>query len=210
MQTVFLVELGEGADRLEIPWASPDTPANRHYDLKAHPDLLDQIAEAQANPPLRRFLQAVNAPESFFATAKCNTWRTEAFTDAERATFPVHPERSRRAARTKFASYVDLVFAPPPFNFHRQHYEQLAERLAQQLAPEPAAARVELCLRHCYYHPRQSWGFYLTIFLYGYGGQQAEAEREWAAGLAALAQALLRLSAVLQQAIGQSEATGEK
>lgn len=200
MQTLFLVELDESADRLEIPWASPEEPTNCYYDLKAHPEQLDLIVEAQANPTLRRFLEAVNASESFFATAKCDTWTTQEFSPAERALFP--------AARTKFSSYADLIFARPPFNFDRRHYEQLARRLAEQVSPEPAAARVELCLRHCHYHDQQAWGFYLTAFLYGYGSDPAEAERAWAAGLEALARALGRLSEVLQEALRQAETSG--
>ena len=202
MQTAFSVELGEGADRLEIPWASPEDPANRYYDLRTQPELLEEIVEARAHPPLRRFLQVVNAAESLFATAKCDTWTTAEFTPAEQAAFP--------GAGTKFSSYLDLVFAHHTWNFHRQHYEQLARRLAQQLASEPTAARAELCLRHCYYHARAAWGFYLTIFLYGYDADRAEAEHHWAAGLSALARALLRISAALQQALREAERVGER
>lgn len=196
MQTAFTVELGEGADRLEIPWASPDDPANRYADLRAHPEQLGSLAEACSWPVLRDFLRSVNAPESFFATAKCDTWRTGEFTSGERADFP--------AARAKTASYVDLVFALEAFNFDRRHYEQLARRLAPLLAAEPAAARAELCLRHCYFHARSAWGFYLTVFLYGYGPEPAAAEREWTAGLAALGRALEKLSSVLRQALMQA------
>lgn len=197
MQTEFFVELGPEADRLEIPWASEEAPANRYYDLKRQPELLNRVAEAQGNCPLRHFLESLNRPASLFATAKCDTWTTSEFSTQERAAFP--------AARAKFASYVDPVFAPAPLNLHPQHYEQLGRRLAQQLAPQPVPARAELCLRHCYYHAQRVWGFYLTIFLYGYGTKPDDAQQHWATGLAALARALDRISKMLQQAGPQSE-----
>jgi hypothetical protein len=197
VQAAFYVELDDGDDRLEIPWAHPENPANCFCDLKAAPALLDRISETHDNPPLRRFLAALNAPDTLFATAKCDTWPTDEFSPEERAAFP--------QAQTKYAGYVDLVFSREEFNFHREHYEQLARRLLPLLTPAPAAARAELCLRRCYFRARQQWGFYLTLFLNGYGRETAEAKKEWASGLEALQSALLRLSTALRQALQQAE-----
>jgi len=191
----FCVELEDGADRLEIPWASPDETSNRYYDLKARPELLDEIVEARANPALKHFLVAVNAPDTMFASAKCHTWLAGDFSASERSSHP--------ASSIKFASYVDVVFSHPVFNFQREHYEQLGRHILQRLSSNPAPARAELCLRHCYYHAQQAWGYYLTIFLYGYGSDATAAERNWAAGLGALADTLLHLSRLLRQALQQ-------
>ncbi|MGH9812586.1 MAG: hypothetical protein ACRD4T_05565 [Candidatus Acidiferrales bacterium] len=196
MQAAFYIELDEGDDRLEIPWADPNNPANCFYDLKAEPRQLERISEARNNAPLRRFLAALSAPDTLFATAKCDTWQTDEFSDDERAAFP--------QAQAKFASYVDLVFSRDEFNFNREYYEQLAQRLLPILTAAPVAARAELCLRRCYFGAHKDWGFYLTVFLYGYGCDATEAEKEWAAGLPALESALLRLSAALQQALRQA------
>ena len=195
MHVEFCVELVDGADRLEIPWASPSETSNQYYDLKARPDLLDEIVDARANPALKQFLEALNATDTMFATAKCHTWSTQEFSAAERSSHPT--------ASIKFASYVDAVFSHPVFNFQREHYEQLARQILQRLSSNPAPARAELCLRHCYYHAQQAWGYYLTIFLYGYGSDAAEAERNWAAALGALSDTLLRLSHILRQALHQ-------
>jgi hypothetical protein len=197
VQATFYIELDDGDDRLEIPWADPDNPGNRFYDLKAEPAQLNQISETRDNPPLRRFLAALNAPHTLFATAKCDTWQTDEFSPEERAAFP--------QAQTKYASYVDLVFSRDDFNSHREHCEQLARRLLPLLLPAPAAARTELCLRRCYFPVQQVWGFYFTVFLYGYGRDAAQATNQWAAGLEALLLALLRLSAALRQALQQAE-----
>jgi len=202
MQVELYAELEDGADRLEIPWTSPDETSNRYYDLKARPELLNEIAEAHAHPTLSRFLAAVNAADPMFATAKCHTWLTNEFSAAERADFA--------GARIKFASYIDLVFSQPVFNFQREHYEQLAHRLIQQLSPNPVPARAEFCLRHCYYHAQQAWGYYLTIFLYAYGIDEEAAERRWAAALEALGNALTRLSGVRRQALEQIGSTASE
>lgn len=195
MHVEFCVELEDRADRLDIPWASPDETSNRYYDLKAQPELLDEIAEARANPALKQFLLTLNAPDTMFATAKCHTWSTQEFSAAERSSHP--------ASSAKFASYVDVVFSHPAFNFQREHYEQLARRISPRLSSNPAPARAELCLRHCYYHAQQAWGYYLTIFLYGYGSDAAAAERNWAAALGALGDTLVHLSRLLRQALQQ-------
>lgn len=196
MQAAFYVELEEGDARLEIPWADPGKPANSFCDLKAELGRLDEISEARDNPPLRAFLAELNAADSLFATAKCDTWQTDEFSPDERTAFP--------QARTKFASYVDLVFSRKEFNFHREHYEQLARRLLPLLTAAPAAARAELCLRRCLFRIQGAWGFYLTLFLYGYGRDAESARQEWVSGLDALQSALLRLSAALQQALRQA------
>lgn len=195
MQAEFLIELGERDDRLEVPWADPANPTNRYYDLKAQPQLLDNIVEAHAHRPLRRFLENLNRPASPFASAKCDIWTTEEFSPGERAAFP--------AARKKFGSYVDLIFARAEFNFHPEHYKQLAGRWAALVTSEPAAARAELCLRRCCYQAQRTWGYYLTVFLFGYGADLQEAEQQWAAGLAALGVSLDRLGRALAQALEQ-------
>lgn len=195
MQAKLLIELGEQDDRLEVPWADPTNPTNRYYDLKAQPQLLDNIVEAHANLPLRRFLEDLSRPASPFASAKCDTWTTEEFSSAERAAFP--------ATREKFGSYVDLVFARAEFNFHPEHYKQLAGRWAALVGSAPAAARAEFCLRRCYYQAQRAWGYYLTVFLFGYGADLQEAEQQWAAGLTALGNSLDRLGRALAQALEQ-------
>src|ERR1043166_8395856 len=57
MRADFSVELGRDDAALELPWSSAD-PALRFYDLKKHPELLQQIPEAVAYPELGAFLCA--------------------------------------------------------------------------------------------------------------------------------------------------------
>src|SRR5579864_8876901 len=98
MHADFSVELGRDDAALELPWSSAD-PAARYYDLKKHPELLQQVPEAMAYPELGAFLTRINAAEFPLATAKCDAWFSR----------EVAPEEEIFGDR-KFVSYIDLVF----------------------------------------------------------------------------------------------------
>ena len=97
MQADFYVELGGDAPALEIPWRSDD-PCVRYFDLKKHPELVQEIPEAVAYPELGAFLARMNAVEFPLATAKCDAWVSS----------EISPEEEIFGDR-KFVSYVDLV-----------------------------------------------------------------------------------------------------
>ena len=76
MQADFTVELGSDDPALELPWTSPD-PHVRYYDLKVHPELVQQIPEVVAHPELGSFLSRINAHGFPLATAKCDVWSSD-------------------------------------------------------------------------------------------------------------------------------------
>jgi len=141
MHADFSVELGRDDAALELPWSSAD-PAVRYYDLKNHPELLQQIPEAMAYPELGAFLARINAAGFPLATAKCDAWQSS----------ELAPEEEIFGDR-KFVSYVDLVFedqaARCSFERHKAFAKGLCRLLGQ--APEIPAA-VEVVIRRCYYH----------------------------------------------------------
>jgi hypothetical protein len=75
-------------------------------------------------------------------------------------------------------------------------------------APDVSAA-CEAIVRRCYYHegpagapvdapedePRPHPGFYISVYLFGYGNDEAEARERWGVALRLAANALLQLSA---------------
>jgi nucleoside diphosphate kinase len=141
MHADFSVELGREDPALELPWSSPDKHV-RYYDLKHHPELVQQIPEAVAHPELGSFLSRINAAGFPLATAKCDAWSSR----------EVAPEEEIFGDR-KFVSYIDLVFVNEADRCSFEKHESLAKELCRLLvrAPEiPAAA--ELVIRHCYYH----------------------------------------------------------
>jgi hypothetical protein len=141
MHADFSVELGRDDPALELPWKSAD-PAVRYYDLKNHPELLQQIPEAMAYPELGAFLARINAAGFPLATAKCDAWQSREVTQEEE----IYGDR-------KFVSYIDLVFEDETQRCSFEKHEAFAKDLCRLLsqAPEIPAA-VEVVIRRCYYH----------------------------------------------------------
>jgi hypothetical protein len=141
MQADFSVELGRDDPALELPWSSAD-PHVRYYDLKNHPELLQQIPEAVVHPELGSFLSRINAAGFPLATAKCDAWSSE----------EVAPEEEIFGDR-KFVSYIDLVFINKADRCSFEKHEAFAQDLCRLLGHAPEiAATVELVIRRCYYH----------------------------------------------------------
>ncbi len=193
MDADYSVELGADDDVLDFPWVAPDQSL-RYYDLKNQPELLLNISEALEYPELGRYLANVNSPLSALLTAKCDVWTEDELSEAE----------TIYEAKTKLASYVDHLFTGPATGcedrrFSFEHHERFAERVVGLLSRvPPISAAVEVILRRCYYHLDESGeraGYYMTIYISGYGDDAAEARRLWDIALDLLQNVLLQLSA---------------
>jgi hypothetical protein len=206
MQADFSVDLGRDAPALEIPWHSND-PQVRYYDLKSHPELVQQIPEAQAYPELASFLRRINAAGFPLATAKCDVWSSR----------EVAPEEEIFGDR-KFVSYIDLVFVDQEDQCSFEKHEVLVRELCRLLSHAPEIpATVELVIRHCYYHreefvseetnepsgPQSSaslaaiasvTGFCITAYTTGFGDHDHDPVRRWAIGLHLLQNAIVQLN----------------
>jgi hypothetical protein len=219
MDADFSVELGPPSEdaTLELPWDSGVAQGPRYLDLKRQPELLPLMEEAVRYPELAEFLKTLNSRTSAFATAKCDVWSTDQLNEEEQI----------YGAEWKLGSYVDLVFAEDHARERYSYFdhEELARSLATLLkkAPELPAA-CEVIVRRCYYHdtppPRagentvsggapstaqaghrtqaQS-GFYLTLYVFGYGDDEEAARERWAVALRLVANALLQLCAKMRR-----------
>ena len=189
MQADFAVELGPDDETLEMPWAA-EGGSPRYCDLKRHPELLSSLEEAGRVPELGEFLSMVDSPTGPLETAKCDAWPST----------EINPEEEIFEATHKFGSYVDLLFSDEPKRFSFPEHEQLAKQLTQllQRAPEIAAA-AELLIRHCYYHVEEEIrdGFYITLYLFGYGDDETQARQRWAIGLKLVQSAIRQMSVEL-------------
>ncbi len=190
MQAEFSVEIGPDAAALEIPWRSEDGSL-RYLDLRAQPELLLNIKEGRLYRPLGEFLSSINSSGSMLQTAKCDTWTTR----------KLGPDEEAFGSPCKFASYVDLVFADDAPRYSFEQHERLGQAACRLLgkAPEISAA-AEFVLRRCFFHddsdPDASRdGYCLTLYAYGYGDDEEEAQRRWTIALKLLENALLQLSA---------------
>jgi len=176
----FSVELASDDERLEIPWAAPDGTLE-YLDLRAHPELIAQIEEAQHEPELAKFLSRLNAVSGILQSAKCDVWCTD----------EISPEEEIFSLPRKFGGYVDLFFSDER-RFSFSAYENLLKKLTELLkkAPElPAAA--EFLVRRCHFHEAADQdGFYVTLYLFGFGANEQAARQQWQIGLQLLENAM--------------------
>jgi len=187
MDADFSIELGHEDPVLDFPW---NDPAGKlaYVDLKRRPELLPSIAEARRFPELAEFLRMVNSARSALETAKCDAW----------ATSELNAEEEIYGASHKFASYVDVVFSNLDVRLSLAIHEQFARKLIALLrrAPEiPSAA--EVGVRRCYFGKDgdAQEGFYCTLYVSGYGNDDAGARLNWGIGLKLLGNAIAQLSA---------------
>lgn len=190
MEVDFAVELGPDDETLEFPWTAPNG-GPRYYDLKRQPEALTHIAEAARFPELGEFLAAINSPLSPLETAKCDAW----------ATTEINLEEAIFNAPWKFGSYVDFVFTDPSARFSFAEHEELLKKLTALMTRVPdLPASAEFLLRRCFFRcsPREGEGlregFYVTLYVFGYGGDEGKARQQWGIALRLAGNAIAQLS----------------
>jgi len=187
MDADFSIELGHDDPVLDFPWSDPAGKVT-YYDLKQEPALLARLPETATFPELAGFLRTVNAPASLVESAKCDAWMTNELSAEEEVFHGSH----------KFASYVDVVASDVnrrlSFAFHEYFVKQLIGLLRR--TPETQSG-TEVCVRRCYFRKDDdaTEGFYCTIYVSGYGADEAQARQNWGIALRLVANAVLQLSA---------------
>ena len=187
MDADLSIELGREDPVLDFPWTDPAGDL-AYVDLKRRPELMASIEEAEMFPELGEFLQVLNSARSMVETAKCDAWATTELTAEEDVYDASH----------KFASYVDMVFSEIDVRLAFSLHEQFARKLIELLrrTPEtPSAA--EACVRRCYFGKDGGVreGFYCTLYVSGYGSDEASARQNWGVGLKLMGNAIVQLSA---------------
>ena len=187
MDSDFSIELGREDPVLDFPWTDPDGRL-AYFDLKRQPELLARLEEATQFPELAEFLRAINAAISVVESAKCDAWATE----------ELSPEEEVFGASHKFASYVDVVFSEIDVRLSLSAHEQFARKLVELLRRVPdTPSAAEVCVRRCYFADDGDVreGFYCTLYVSGYGNEEASARRNWGVGLKLMGNAVVQLSA---------------
>ena len=216
MDADFSIELGPpGEDAtLEFPWSSGVAGGPKYVDLKHHPELLSHLDEASRFPELVCFLKTANSRHSLVETAKCDAWF-----DAEA---PEADQVYGAACFGSYVDLVfDSSEAESRFSFFR--HEDIARALATLLKKAPdMAASIEVIVRRCYYRGARTQaghaevsresrdtgntdngsptvtgvreGFYFTLYVFGYGDDEAEARGRWRIALDLASNAILQLS----------------
>jgi len=186
MDADFSIEPGRDDPVLDFPWKDP-AGMLAYVDLKRHPELMARIEEADKFPELGEFLRAMNSARSMVETAKCDVWSTT----------ELSPEEEIYRMAHKFASYVDVVFSDIEAGLSLPAHEQFVRKLIELLrrTPEtPSAA--EACVRRCYFvgNGGVRAGYYITLYVSGYGKDDASARMNWGVGMKLVGNAILQLS----------------
>jgi hypothetical protein len=187
MDADFSIELGREDPVLDFPWKDP-TGKLVYVDVKRRPELMASIEEAEKFPELGEFLRVMNSPRSMLETAKCDAW----------ATTELSAEEDVYNASHKFASYVDVAFSEIDVRLSLSLHEQFARMLVELLRRVPdTPSAAEVCARRCYFGEEGDVreGFYCTLYVSGYGNDEASARQNWGVGLNLMRNAILQLSA---------------
>jgi hypothetical protein len=177
-------ELEAGDPQLELPWASPRAPLLCYIDLERFPEKIDELPECRRYPALAFLLRQVNRKACALRTAKCDVWLTTKLAEDERLDFPVP---------FKVGSYVDMVFASSRLNARLNAHLRLGKEFERSLRSCRVQAQVELAVRRCLFHPRERWGFYVTLFVHAYGSTRVEAKQEWIRAIECIRNALSKI-----------------
>lgn len=197
MDADFSIELGSDDPVLDFPWKD-DAGKLSYVDVKRHPELIDQIAEAQRFGELKSFLCLVNSWRTTLESAKCDAWVSK----------ELNAEEEIYDAACKFESYVDILFSDAaeslstPMRSERRlsfpDHEQFVRDLVALLrrAPDISSA-AEVCVRRCFFEngDEAQEGFYFTVYVRGYGGNEAAAQKNWEVGLRLVGNAVVQVSA---------------
>ena len=183
MEADWTFALAPGDPVIAVPWESPGDEETqcRFIHLRSALHRIDEIKEAQANPPLRSALLRLNGRDSHLWTAKCDAWTTS----PEKGDPPFDPyEMDAEPGTTAFGtgSYIDLLPRKEPLfaSFEDQKLWMHAVIDALRVTPAPDA-RVELVMRPA--DVDGSAGFGLTCFVEGCGPTGETAGQRWAAAL---------------------------
>jgi hypothetical protein len=192
MDADFSIELGPEDPVLDFPWTDPADEC-LYVDLKQRPELVASLVEAKEFPELGEFLQVVNSLQSMVETAKCDAWATTELSAEEDVYYASH----------KFSSYVDVVFSDlevrrlalnQSLSLHERFARKLTE-LLQRGKETPSA--VEVCVRRCYFgvDGEVREGLYCTLYVSGYGDDDAIARQNWGIALNLMGLAIVQISA---------------
>src|SRR6516165_1880433 len=183
MDADWSVELGHDDPALEFPWSSEDG-ARSFVDLSSDLADLDNIPEARQYRELAAFLAVVNAETSTWITAKCDAWFDRELGEAEQI----------YDAKMKMCSYIDLIRRNREQRFSFELHEHFVKQATIALGKTSAAPMAcEFIVRRCWYQSENAPqndpdpGFYITVYVFGYGSDGPQARTSWSEALTRIA-----------------------
>jgi hypothetical protein len=173
---------------LPIPYPSIERVESTNYgymDLKADPQLIDEIPELRDAPELRSLVAALNAPGSPFRSLGCEKVLSN------------HEDPENPHLHARFVSYVDIAFADMVKNSDRDLFVEMVEvfnsHCYEQRDALPHFLIASFDLRPSIYHQDGVEGWSVAAWVGGFGTDAEEARTTWAVGIKVLERFLTEL-----------------
>jgi hypothetical protein len=192
MDADWSVELGRDDPTLEFPWSAPDG-SQRFVDLSQRMAAVASLPEVSQYPEMAEVLIALNGKLSPWLTAKCDVWADDDLSEAEQV----------YDAQFKVCSYIDLIRRSEAERFSFEQHEQWVRSaaLSAQCAEPDNPIACEFIVRRCWYRSESRHddqpeaGFYVTLYVSGYGSDEVRARALWVGGLTRVSGVLVGLRA---------------
>ncbi len=170
---------------LVVPWSSPDGRL-RWIDLRAGPDALDSIPEADEHPALLATLRSLNATRSPVFTAKCDVWE---MSEEELAGTRDDLLLEADVAGAGLASYIDILWRDRTVFASRHHAETMLYRLDRMgTALHAPMGKLECILRPALVDlDSPIEGYAVSLYVRGVGVDSTESGQRWAEALTGVA-----------------------
>ncbi len=167
---------------LVVPWSDP-AGATHFVDLREDPEAADDIPEADAHPPLRQALRALNAPRSPIFTAKCDAWLTSS--DEELGLLRLELDLPPADTGIGLISYIDLLWRDRSIFTSFHQHEHLVHRLARRAtAIDQPSAMLDCIIRPALLDlagPQE--GFAISLYIKAVGPDEKTAVATWSSAL---------------------------
>lgn len=185
------VWLSSTKNKVGIPYTGsevrPDGSKNHGYfDLKRNPARINDVPELKGFPELKRFVQMMNGPESHFRTLGCE----KVFSPSDSPLF-----------KRKLVTFVDFAFEVVEWNATKTNCEGLYRAFEEFVGSKgdlPNTYGVEFSIGPAVFndHPpvvagvdqhrtpgECMVGWITAIWIFGYGGSDDAARKQWALAL---------------------------
>jgi hypothetical protein len=175
------------------PNVRPDGENFGYFDLKRDPQRIDDIPELRDWPPLRKMVQTLNVPASFFRTVGCDTGILDV---------------SGSPPSKRVGCYFRIAFELLKWNLEKDNYLHLFDAIYQRCVSTQLLNRVVVAggIKPTHFNHHQVFGWTLMIDVSGYAPTEQEARESWTQGMALIENSFIEISAdkVGQLSLGET------
>jgi len=184
MQMQWLKNEGLNEYSVSIPYPPSDEGGRTnvgYFDLKLHPELIEQVHELRRYPEFKKLVSQINRPDSIFRSVRLDV-RTEV--------------KGEGARKYLHASYVTIVFEVLSWLRVEDNYRDLYQQLMNYPLSRPPTDSTLIQFRPVWVNldELEQGGIGIDVIVSGYGRSESQARAAWRDGLTALREFLAGVS----------------